>query len=70
MENWGTSIILVPTEKLSFIFGIRSSAVALHYNFDTIAVRVRFGASRCIRVQFVLVFAQIITVLHFLLESS
>jgi len=32
---------------------IRSSGVALHPNFDTIAVRVHFGAKGCIRVQFV-----------------
>ena len=31
-------------------------SMALHYNFDTIAVRVHFGASGCIRVRFVLVF--------------
>ena len=30
--------------------------VALHGNFDTIAIRVHFGAKGCIRVQFVLVF--------------
>ena len=29
--------------------------MALHSNFDTIAVRVHFGANGCIRVQFVLV---------------
>jgi hypothetical protein len=29
--------------------------MALHGNFDTIAVRVQFGASGCIRVRFVLV---------------
>ena len=31
--------------------------LALHGNFDTIAVRVHFGASGCKRVQFVLVLA-------------
>ena len=39
--------------KLSRV-GIRQTRVALHCNFDTIAVRVHFGASGCIRVQFAL----------------
>lgn len=34
--------------------------MALHSNFDTIEVRVHFGANGCIRVHFVLVFVQII----------
>ena len=34
---------------------IPSERVALHGNFDTIAVRVHFGASGRIRVQFMLV---------------
>lgn len=34
---------------------ILSERLALHGNFDTIAVRVHFGANGCIRVRFVLV---------------
>ena len=33
--------------------------MALHSNFDTIAVRVHLGASGCIRVHFVLVFCSV-----------
>ena len=36
--------------------------MALHPNFDTIAVRVHFGAAGCIRVQFVLVLYKILKI--------
>jgi len=43
-------------EKSPKMLYFQGFSMALHYNFDTIAVRVHFGASGCIRVRFVLVF--------------
>lgn len=46
------AIFIVKQQKSQ---SIMTDLMALHPNFDTIAVRVQFGANGCVRVQFVLV---------------